>query len=528
MWASIIMMYDICRVLCLENPQNYYGVLPSTRIVFATVNITVKQAKDVLYEQLISWIMESSFFRSFLNKNKNKKATDALFINRIDIMLASRAEQTTGRAILGAILDEANFQSVVKDQAARNYGSILRRVESRFLGKGGSLPGHMILSSSKSDESGWLQGHIVEVKENPHVLIKECPIWEAKKDEGIYSGQTFQVFIGDDTRDPFVVKDQDNIKDVDPQSIIKVPIEYYGSFDGDIFKSLQEIAGCGTFAAKKFIPSVELIKECQIRPNPVTKEVIELSFSDQSDQLINYILFDKLSKDRRPRFIHIDLGITNDRTGIASLYHAGTVSIRRFDPDTLTYMMVREPIFFIDFILYVKGKGGDAVAIGKIKSLLQHLRTKNYPIGGVSMDGFQSVYFLQELMTIGFETEKVSTDLTKEPYAYLKNAILESRLNGVEHPILHHELSNLIDVGKKIDHPSPDDKYSKDGSDAIAGAMWHLFTSMNEHHGITWCPNDYLDALEEHVHRDTKEQSDLAKMFRDGEKHHIYNNDIPF
>ena len=263
----------------------------------------------------------------------------------------------------------------------------------------------------------------------------------------------FKVFVGDKTRDPFLVDRPEQIRGIDDALVIDIPVEYKQDFVNDILRSLQDLAGCGTWSAFNFIPSGELIGEMQVRENPLTREVITLDFFDKEQKLIDYIQYHTIALDSRPRFIHTDIGLKHDKTGIAATRFGGMVTLKRTDPLTGVLQETKEPIFFLDWVMAIEPRPGHEVALYKIKNLMTDLRKRGYPIAAISTDGFQSANLRQDLLLLGFETELISVDKKRDPYDYFKNTILESRINGVRHSILDRELRRLVDLEKKIDHP---------------------------------------------------------------------------
>lgn len=484
-------LYDLCKLTYLDHPQRKYKLIDSTVIAYAIINATMSLAKDVLFDQLIEWIEASPYFRTLGNKSSGRTK----FPKGIDIITGSRFDQVMGRAIVGAILDELNFQNRVSNQAYDNYNSVRARIESRFLGRGGSWPAHLFLVSSKSDDTGWLQTHINAMREVPTTKIVEYPIWHVLECKGIYSGEKFKVFIGDKARDPFLIDRPEQIIGMPDELIIDVPMEYYQNFKGDIFRSLQDLAGSGTWSFRNFISSVELIEECQIRENPVTKDIITLDFFDQSQRLIDFLLYERLAIDSRPRFIHIDIGLRKDKTGIACTRFDGFVNLKRFDPRTGLTMSTREPIYYTDFVMAIEPRPGHEVPLYKIKALITDLRKREFPIAKVTVDGYQSANLRQDLELIGFEVDEVSVDKKKDPYLHFKNSILESRLNCVRHPILDNELRNLIDTDKKIDHKKD---MSKDVSDALCGSIWTAYQNM-ESWATVMSSSEYSSAFEKYI-----------------------------
>jgi hypothetical protein len=498
------LLYDLCKITHLAQPQKKFKLLDSTVILFAFMNATLKLSQDVIFSQFTEWIERSAYFRSLANKAKDGST---LFPNRVGVIAGSRFDQTLGRAIVAVLLDEANFHRSVKNQAYDTYNSVKARIDTRFIGKGGILPAHMWLVSSKSDDTGWLQGHIDKSRDIPSSLIVEYPIWEVLKCKNIYSGKKFKVFIGDKSRDPFLIDRAEQTLGIPDELIIDVPIEYYQNFANDIVRSLQDLAGTGTWSYRNFISSVELIEEAQVRPNPVSKDIITLDFFDQNQRIIDYICYEDIDIDSRPRFIHVDIGLRKDRTGIASVRYDGYVQLKRFDPRTGLTMTSREPIYYVDFVMAIEPRPGHEVPLYKIKQLMTDLRKRNYPIAKITVDGYQSANLRQDLGMLGFEVEEISVDRRKDPYNNLKNIILESRLNCVHHPVLNAELKNLVDTEKKIDHKRDG---SKDVADALAGASWVALQNLDAF-GNTMSSGEYMSAFERYV---GEEESVYEKLFQ--------------
>jgi hypothetical protein len=85
-----------------------------------------------------------------------------------------------------------------------------------------------------------------------------------------------------------------------------------------------------------------------------------------------------------------------------------------------------------------------------------------------TMDGFQSADTLQIMEAHGIETDRVSTDLSEEPWRALRNLAYEDRLRAHKDPLLVIELAGLSKLPNgKIDHPADG---SKDMADAVACA----------------------------------------------------------
>lgn len=504
------MAYDICHLLHLKSPQTFYGGLgDQTRMVFALFNTTKTRAQSVLYDQMIAGFRHSPYFMEQLDRagtglddfivqppasHRRKKSTTEkleksapIFPNRVDLIFGSRALDIIGDTVVGAILCELNFQTVVAEQAYKNYNETRRRIISRFTNLQ-SYPGRLWLDSSSSDDLAFLESHIEQVKNDALTEIFSPALWEVKEPTIPYSGETFTLFAGDSANDPFIVTSPEQLEGVDEASLVEVPVEHKTDFLRNIHASIKELAGRTIRSNIKLIPSVELLDASLTLHSPIKDlEVTTVDFFDNS-QLIDRIDVDELIKDPTPRIIHIDLSEgRRDRASVGCSKITGMVNSRRTDPTTNLEVVTRDPIFVTDFVLYIAPKTGHDIPLSKIKNFLLDLRDRGLKIFQVSTDGYQSANLRQDLTLANMRCALQSVDKTREPYDLVKDCILEGRWHGPDHPILRQEFKDLIDKGKKIDHPlrafdESGETYrgSKDGTDTVAGSLFQAMQHMEE------------------------------------------------
>jgi len=510
-FCKIGMLYDVIKLCCLENPQSYFQLSKATKLVFAVYSSTLGLAKGVLFDELLEWLRASPFLSNLMEGYSNKKySSPTMFKNKIDVKEGSRFTHTLGQAVTGGVLSELNFQRSWEQQAYKNYTSVKRRIKSRFLNK---IPGRMWLDSSKSDEGAFLEGHIKKVRGDSDVLIFDNALWDVKP-QG-YCGETFKVFVGDQVRDPFVLRRSSDILGLDESHIIDVPVEHRRDFEDDIFNALQDIAGRSTSSVHKFIPSVERIEECLIRKNPVYRDVIQLDFYDTTDSLINYLDIRLVRENKRPRFIHLDLGLRHDFAGLAMSCIHGFVTISRMDRISGRLLTSEEPIYYTDFVMVLKAVSGQEVPIYKIKNFVRDLVTAGVPVVRFTADGFQSENIKQDLIMMGFDASILSVDRSRMPYDNFKNVILEGRYNGVRHPVLQRELKDLLDLGNKIDHPrfassdggAEKEEGSKDAADAACGSVYSAFQNVGKYYTVnSMTSKPFMEAMEESIQGNLYEQ----------------------
>jgi hypothetical protein len=184
--------------------------------------------------------------------------------------------------------------------------------------------------------------------------------------------------------------------------------------------------------------------------------------------------------------LHADLAVSGDRAGIAMAHVMDYDEIETMteDQDGAPYV-VREvrPKVKVDFVIaYSADTGADPareIQIRWARQLCFDLIRKGFNIKLFSFDSFQSVDSMQILEERGIETEKLSTNLSEEPWRNLRDLMYEGRITiprlsiegmtANQSPfILRDELLALSRLPNgKVDHPSDG---SKDLADALACA----------------------------------------------------------
>lgn len=481
--GRIILMYDLYKLLMLVDPFSKYQFISTDSIVLALLTANLKLASTVLYQPFRELTKSSPFFKEKLVKKKRVDEGPIKFPSNILIQAGSRFTHALGLGVFSGLLDEANFQSTgeVTNQAFDSYISMSRRMKSRFMEAGGTVPGHLVMISSKTDENAFLEKHIEDSKSDPYFKNFEFTLWEAHKDKGIYSGVTFKVFSGSFDRSPKIVNE--TIKNTYPEDkILNVPIEYLKEFTTNIEKALVDIAGTSTVSSSRYIVFPEhLMKSVRIVHCCNVSDHIMLDFNDDK-RIIEFIDLQKLKLylnmlDNSPRYVHIDIGITEDSYGFAMSSVSGMRDVERFDVESLnnetsnTGIIVRsEPIIRAELALSIKSP--TRVPLSKIRDFIVDLSEFGFPIVRVTSDSYESEDTRQLLYRMGYETAVVSLDRTKEAHITFRNALYEGRVELPDNKTLIKELTELIDTGKKFDHPT---RGSKDISDAVIGSHYTAF-----------------------------------------------------
>lgn len=488
--SSIIFLYDLARLLCMDEPQLKFKLPKSAKIYFTLTNSTLENVEQVNYDPIITFIRQSPFFRSKFNNTKSKTS---LFINNIDINMVSRKVSLVGKNVYAASSDEIN-QEITKGGSKGIVTEMYNRINSRFLLKGNTWPAHYTMISSATTESSLIQTMIDNAEEKDDnsfnksdILVISAPRYEVLKHKIDYSGETFKIFIGDFQSDPFFINnesDQARAELLDPTKIYNVPIEHFGEFENEIYAGIRDVLGMSVSDVRTFIPfkdkvknSLQLSRICEL------DEII----LDEDAKLIDFFNKDLLDsfKPGSQKVIGLDIAYSGDRYGLA-MAHIHDV---KGNGD------LQELTIWVDFAVGIRPPKGKQLQLYQIREFIIDLMNMGIGVSYVVSDSFQSTDTLQLLTKQGIKTKMNSVDRKKDPYYSMRNAILEGRLFMPYNKILYQELVFLKETEKKIDHPEffPDGTVgSKDIADAVCNAIYICQTELDY---IPYADSNFIDEL---------------------------------
>lgn len=485
-FASIALPYMVHWVLCLKDPQDFFGLLPGSRIAFMQMSTSEDQAKEVLFGDIDARIKHSKWFIENYQRDPAFK-NQIRFPKDIWILPGDSAETTfEGYNILAGILDEmdSHKQTKEKDYAESGYDTIHSRIESRF-GKRGLL----ICIGQMKKGNGFAANKYEELLKDDEAHVVRMTIWESFGwDNYLKPDGTRDSFWYDTKRKRIVPTGV--ARDVENANLIEIPTMYRKNFENNPEKALRDLAGIPPATGDPFISLVDKIHLCRdkwverynpeetVDPllSPVTMDVVRPQFEEWFK-----------APDTLRRACHIDLAYSpdGDALGLAMGHVVEMVEIE----DEL------KPYIVFDMLLRVKAAPGTEIIIGDIRRIIYHLRDDlRFRIKKVTMDGFQSTDSMQQFRKKKIDSEYVSVDRSVLPYHDLREAIYEERIEFPKYmtyinrgdttqvEIAVKELTELTDTGKKIDHPV---KGSKDVTDAMAGVTFTLMGDRTYRKGVS-------------------------------------------
>lgn len=478
--ASIVLPYLCHWVLCLKDPQDYFGLLPGSRIAFMQMSTSENQAKEVIFGDIKARIRFSPWFQKNYPMDPTFK-NQIRFEKDIWILPGDSAETTfEGYNILGGILDEADSHKVTKhkDYAESGFNTIHARITSRFHDRG-----FLLVIGQMKKATGFAAKKYKELRADPEAYVVRMPIWESfgwdsyEKDE---EGNP-KAFYYDSRRKQVLPEGIGRkLHEEGAEQIIKIPEVYKHDFQNNPEKALKDLAGIPPAVGDPFISLVHKIEDARDRWN-IRHDHLG-SPVDPDGRVANWFRAQETLK----RVAHIDIAYSGD--GDALGFAMGHVQeIVEIDGE-------RKPYIVFDLLMRMKAPAGGEIFLANVRHFIYSLRNEfKFKLVHVSMDGFESTDTRQQLEKKRFGVEYVSVDKQVLPYHDLREALYEDRIEFPPYmvkinpgdtelvEIAYKELTELVDEGTKIDHP---DNGSKDVADAMAGVTFTLMGDRTYHRNV--------------------------------------------
>jgi hypothetical protein len=472
--ASIVLPYLVHWVKCLHDPQKFFGLLPGSRIAFMLMSTKASQAKEVLFSDIKARIAHSPWFK--------RHPYDPSFKNQIRFegeiwILPGDSTETAfeGYNILGGILDEADSHKVTetKDYAEVGYETIYNRIYSRFKDRG-----FLLIIGQMKEDAGFAGRKFKEFNERDDAVAFRLTIWESLGEDEYRDPVTGEVpRFWYDTKRKQIVPDKVISAIQDRSHLLHIPKLYETAFRTGPEKALKDLAGIPPKVQSPFISLVDKVYGPRNRwlehhrPDPPV---------DPDGRIAPWFI----APDTLPRVGHLDIAYSGDN-GDGLGFAMGHI------PHMVTIDGEDKPYIVIDLLYRMKALPGREIFLGDARQVIYNLRNeRKFKLNAVTMDGFQSVDTRQQFTTRRILSFNISVDKEVHPYHDLREALYEDRIefppyevhrnpgDAVLVDILTTELEQLMDLGRKIDHPL---NGSKDVADAVAAVVSHLMGNTSYH-----------------------------------------------
>ncbi len=347
---------------------------------------------------------------------------------------------------------------------------------TRFI-HNGKNPTMLVVASSKRSEQSFMEEYIktLQKQEGNKVFVVDEPVWKVKP-KGTYGEGIFYLGLGNKYLASIVIPDEDNDKlDIYKEKgykILEVPRFFRAKFLEDIDRNLCDIAGISSSSLNKYM-SAEVVSECINKEwkNPLPDIIKVGNAKEDTQQYYNFFNFNNVPKELmgKPLFIHMDMSVSGDMTGIAAVWIVG----KKVTTDGNSS---KDLSFRLAFSTSIQAPKGYQISFEKNRNFIRWLKEQGFRIKKITFDTFQSYDTGQQLKAEGFDCEvlsvdRVDSDKICKPYQYLKSTIYEKRFAMYKSDRLFDEFLDIernMDTGK-VDHTP---NFHKDALDAVCGATF--------------------------------------------------------
>lgn len=476
--------YMLYRLMCLKDPQKFFNKKEVSKFSILFFNVTKDLAKGVAFREFNDTLKASPWFNAHGSFSKSDK--DFYYIpegGKIVIDYGSDASHGLGQQVFVGFMDEINFSKAgvkdvnkAKQHMRETYNTIAARVKGTFK-HGGEVFGKIFAVSSKRSDSDFMEDYVHEQLEagaGDHMYITDAPQWEVLP-PSTFAKEKFHIAVGDRYHRGFVIPDNQTfpeaLEELKQQGyrILTPPVDMKSDFEADFEIALRDLAGIANVGALSFITQ-ETIDRCinKSRRNPFYSDIIQIGVKDNYT-IEEFFHIEEVPNELKmtPIYIHLDLSLSTDRTGIS-----GGGIVGRKDVTGSNGNKVSLPMYMHMFSIAIEAPRGDKIPYAKIVAFICWLRKKGFNIHTVSRDQFQSEYVGQQLESEGFNSPKISLDRTPDGYIAVKDILYDARVDMLDHKLLQDELVHLQQdsVTRKIDHPAGG---GKDVADSFAGWLWN-------------------------------------------------------
>lgn len=491
--AKIAFLYFAHILGCLKNPQKVYGLSASTGLNLAIFAAKPAVMRKAVYNPMRGLMEQIPWYRQYMPWDDSLKSEIYFYKQNIRIVPAGLdADTVIGEAVVGAIIDEANFFPVVKqskkvlalesssvsggrsgeyDQVQILYDTVNRRRDSRFTFMGQQV-GMIIVSSSKKYVGDFTDKRIEHVR---NYELSNVYIYDKRQPDVVpqdrFSGQKFKISVSSETNAGLIVHDDVNEKIPRGSREYILPIEYMDKFRSDPNGSLRDVLGIASTAISPFFTNrLKIIQTTDRAREAGMESMLRQDNVDLGTYGLPMVAEDHICRNpHMPRAVHIDLSSTGDYCSIGMASFSG-MTTRERDGGIVEIL----PTFMVDMLCSIKPDHTTPIDIADIRSWVRTLKTQyRYPINTVTYDTYASAESVQAWRKIGIKSGTLSMVRDTKPYKQFREILYDDRVVFIDNDLLLEQMFTLeYDITKdKIDHQYGG---NSDLVDALVGCVHNL------------------------------------------------------
>ena len=447
--ARIAALRIVYLLLCLDKPQEYYGMPDQDTIHLLNVATARSQATRAYFTPLVKAMRTSPWFK---DRGEPKQDTVIWDKNIETVSGHSEAESQEGLNLMLGIADEIDGFKSREAPGAR---------KAEFVNSAESIV-DMLHSSAKTRFPKNFK--VVHISYPRYVGSPILNLLEhGKKEQEIY-GEKSRYY----TSGPYATWD------VHPN---RTKADFEEDYRKDPIMARTKYECKPERAVNPYFRNKEAIKYCMTGD----KDAILVDYELQHDNSAA-VWHATYGINIKPipgasYVIHADLALRNDRAGVAMSHVVNfdefkSVGVDETDGSNVERWESR-PNLKVDFCFGyeadLSSEPAREIQIRWVRQLVSELRRQGFPILKVTYDQFQSADSMQILEAQGIETERISADINDNVWKNLRDLMYEGRVVLPNEELLYNELTSLMKMpGGKVDHPAGT---GKDIADAVACSL---------------------------------------------------------
>lgn len=433
--TQLAFLYIIYTLLCMKDPQGYYGRDPDDNIDLVNMATSARQASNGFFNKMVSIVKRVPWFQGKFHP----RAIDISFDKHITLhSLHSRPEAAEALNILAVVLDEVDSPEV---DGKEMYDYLSGTVTSRFpdLGK-------VVMLSFPRSKDGFIMNFYNDAVGDRKIVTEVTRTF--KLDSSLPDGVAENEFDISWEEEVVTGTKYDNVYCAKYPAYKVNPIAQLDGYTMALYRDPDD-------ALMRFFANPPAADENAFFRN---HEKLHLAFSQQNGWQDDSIVCHP-NPDAN-YYIHVDLSSVSDSTVVAMSHIEKWVQV-----DMGSMQSDPKPLFGVDLLRVWKPTRTNPVNHSEVVDFVMQL-CKKFNVQLVTFDQWHSFDHIRHLNEVGIRAEKKSLALAE--YIELRMAIMEERLLGPSDDDLLDELKKLIIINGKVDHKA---RHHNDMAEAICGSV---------------------------------------------------------
>ncbi len=433
--------YIMYILLCLKNPQKYYGKPTGDDIVLMNIAINADQAYRTFFKKLLGKIERSPWFEGKFDPHKK----DIEFPEKNITVISgnSESESLEGYNVLIVVLDEiSGFKMATTTSTANSitaestYDMHRASVTSRY-----ARNGCLVLLSWPRGREDFILKRYEEIIAEKETITKSHKF---KLNEELPDNMDANEFAIHWTEDNILQYKYERMFALKRASWEVNPAKTIDEYKTDFIRN--PLQALGRFACNP----PETIDAFFVDEDKVSKALRSTNGVDAE----NRFLPDFKPEEGKKYFLHVDLAQKKDRAVVSMAHVNRWITFG----DNVGVM----PEIIVDVIRWWTPTQEKTVDFKDVREFIMNLRRRGFNIDIVTYDRFGSVDEMAYLKSQGMKSEILSVGLTH--FQELSLLVYDERVKIPYIPLLHKELMGLRVVGNRVEH-------QRTGTDDLAYSM---------------------------------------------------------